>query len=62
MSLALSICVLLISLIQLINGAQFLNITLLFLSSACLAAASFPAPAIVIFPLTRIIHHCNHIN
>ena len=54
MSLALSICLLLISLIQLINGAQFLNITPLFLSSACLAAASFPAPAIVIFPLTRI--------
>ena len=54
MSLALSICVLLISLIQLINGAQFLNITPLFLSSACLAAASAPVPAIVFFPLTRI--------
>ena len=54
MSLALSICVLLISLIQLINGAQFLNTTPLFHSSACLAATSFPAPAIVIFPLTRI--------
>ena len=54
MSLALSICVLLISLIQLINGVQFLNTTPLFLSSACLAAASSPAPAIVIFPLTRI--------
>ena len=54
MSLALSICVLLISLIQLVNGAQFLNITTLSLSSACLAAASAPAPVIVIFPLTRI--------
>ena len=54
MSLALSICVLSISLIKLINGAQILNITPLSLSSACLAAASAPAPAIVIFPLTRI--------
>ena len=31
MSLALSISVLLISLLQLINGAQFLNVTPLFL-------------------------------
>ena len=54
MSLALSICVLLISLIQLVNGAQFLNITTLSLSSACLAAASFPVPVIEIVPLTRI--------
>ena len=54
MSLALSICVLLILLIQLINGAQFSNTTPLFLSSAFLAAASSPAPEIVIFPLTRI--------
>ena len=54
MSLALSICVLFISLMQLINGAQFLNATPLSLSSACLAAASAPSPAIVIVPLTRI--------
>ena len=54
MSLALSICVLLISLIQLINGAQFLNTTPLSLPSACLAAASVPLPLIVIVPLTRI--------
>ena len=54
MSLALSICVLLISLMQLVNGAQFLNATPLSLSSACLAAALSPAPVIVIFPLTRI--------
>ena len=54
MSLAFPICVLLISLIQLVNGAQFLNIAPLFLSSACLAAASFLAPTIVIFPLTKI--------
>ena len=52
MSLALSSCVLLISLMQLINGAQFLNITPLSLSSACLAAASSPAPAVVTVPLT----------
>ena len=40
MSLALSICLLLISLIQLVNGAQFLNITfLLILFTAAPAAA-----------------------
>ena len=54
MSLALSTCVLLILLMQLINGAQFLNATPSSLSSACLAAASAPAPVIVIVPLTRM--------
>ena len=54
MSLALSTCVLIISLMQLINGAQFLNAATLSLSSACLVAASASAPVIVIFPLTRI--------
>ena len=44
MSLALSISVLFTSLLQLVNGTQ---------SSACQAAASFPAPVIVILPLTR---------
>ena len=44
MSLALSTCVLFISLMQLINEAQFLNATPLSLSSVCLAAASYPAP------------------
>ena len=53
MSLALSACVLLISLMQLINGAQFLNGTPLSFSSAYLVAASAPAPVIVIFPLAR---------
>ena len=41
MSLALSICVLFISLMQLVNGAEFLNTTSLFslfgLSSVCAA-------------------------
>ena len=52
MSLALSICVLLISLIQLVNGAQFLNITflLLFLFIASPAAVKLT----LIVPLTRI--------
>ena len=54
MSLALPICVLFISLIQLIKGAQFLNDTPLSLSSACLATASAPLKLIVIVPLTRI--------
>ena len=39
---------------HLVNGAQFLNITPLFLSSNCLAAASSPAPAIVIVALTNM--------
>ena len=54
MSLALSTCVLFISLMQLVKGAQFLNATSLSLSSAYLAATPAPLPVIVIFPLTRI--------
>ena len=52
MPLALSISILFISLLQLINGVQFLNITPLFISSACIAAESSPAPVIVFLPLT----------
>ena len=51
MSLALSVCVLLISLIQLVNGAQFLNITFLLVLFAAPAAAVLLA---IIVPLTRI--------
>ena len=67
MSLALSISILFISLLQLINGAQFLNINPLFLSSACLAAndcvavldvsgfCSGPASLVIfILPLTNM--------
>ena len=54
MSLALSTCVLFISLMQLVKGEQFLNATPLSLSSACLVAVSAPAPLIVIVPLTRM--------
>ena len=61
MSLALSTSVLFISLMQLVKGAQFLNVTPLSLSSACLAVVSAPAPVIIV-PLTRCMHHCNHIN
>ena len=50
----MSTCVLLISLMQLINCAQFLNATPLSVSSACLAAASAPLQLIVIVPLTRV--------
>ena len=39
---------------DLVNGAQFLNITPSFLSSARLAAALSPAPVIVIVPLVSI--------
>ena len=52
MSLVLSTCVLLISLMQLVNGAQFLNITFL---SVLLALASAGAVLLtVIVPLTKI--------
>ena len=54
MSLALYISILFISLLQLINGGKFLNITPLFLSSAGLAAASSSTPLIVILPLTSM--------
>ena len=53
-SLALAISALFISLLELINGVQFLNITPLFLSSAYLVAASSPALVIVILPLISI--------
>ena len=33
-----------------VNGVQFLNATRLSLSSVCLAAASAPAPVVIIFP------------
>ena len=52
--LALSNPALFISLLQLINREQFLNIAPLFLSSAYLAAASSAAPVSVIFPLTSM--------
>ena len=59
MSLALSICVLLISLIQLVNGAQFLNITFLLLLFIASPAAVLLT---LIVPLTEYMHHCNHVN
>ena len=39
---------------QSVNGAQFLNLTPLFLSSNRFAASSTPAPVIVIVPLTSM--------
>ena len=46
--------VLFILLMHLVNSAQFLNVTPLFLSSNYLAALSFPTPAIVIVPFTSM--------
>ena len=46
--------VLFILLIHVVNGAEFLNVTPLFLSSARLAVASSPGPVIVIVPFTSI--------
>ena len=40
--------------IQLVNSAQFLYITPLFLSSSRFAASFAPAPVIVIAPLTSM--------
>ena len=59
MYLALSICVLFISLMQSANGAQFLNTTSLSALSAVAGAAAYST---VIVPLTSYMHHYNHIN
>ena len=52
MSLALSTCVLLISLMQLVNEAQFVNITFSLVLFASASAAAVLLTATV--PLTRI--------
>ena len=46
--------VLFILLMHLVNAAQFLNVTPLFLSCARLAAVSSPVPVIVIVPFTSM--------
>ena len=46
--------VLFILLMHLVNGAQFLNIAHLFLSSCRFAGSSSPAPVIVIVLLTSM--------
>ena len=55
MSLVLPTCVLLISLMQLVNGAQFLNTTFLLVLFASASATAVLLTVIVPF------HHCNHI-
>ena len=52
MSLALPTCVLLISLMEIVNGAQFLNITFLLVLFASASAAAVLLTAIV--HLTRM--------
>ena len=52
MSLALSTCVVLISLMQLVNGSQFLNITFLLVLFASASAAAVLLTVMV--PLTKI--------
>ena len=49
-----------VSLMQSVNGAQFLNITFLFLLFGAVAVA-IAVFGFVIVPLT-CMHHCNHIN
>ena len=46
--------VLFILLMHLVNGVHFLNVTPFSLSSVRLAAASAPAPVIVIVPFTSM--------
>ena len=46
--------VLFILLMHLVNGAEFLNVTLLSLSSAFLASALAPAPVTVFVPFTSM--------
>ena len=46
--------VLSILLMHLVNGAQFLNVTPLYLSFVCLAAASPAPPVIVIVPFSSM--------
>ena len=53
-SSTLSMSVLFILVMHLVNGAHFLNVTPLSLLSACLAAASFPAPVIVLVAFTSM--------
>ena len=53
MSLALSICVLFISLMQSVNGAWFLNSTILQIFSSFAGAST---RAIHIVPLTNALH------
>ena len=60
MSMALSICVLFISVTQLVNEAQFLIIIFFLLFAAAPAAAMF---GIVTFALaSKYMHHYNRIN
>ena len=53
MSLGLSTCVLLISLMQIVNGAKFLNITFLLVLFAASAAAAAVLLTVIV-PLTRM--------
>ena len=53
-SFALSNCVLLISLMQSVNGIQFLIITCLSFLPDCLGPAAAPTPTTVMVPLTSI--------
>lgn len=50
----------LILLKQSVNDTQFLNVTWLFFSTACLAVASDPDLLIVIVSFTRIFHHYSY--
>ena len=45
-----------------VNGAKFLNVTPLFLSSNRFAASSAPTAVIVIVSLTSMSHRYNHID
>ena len=63
MTLALSICILFIALMQLVNGAQFLIIIFFLLFAAAAAAAAVAVFRTVIVALKSIyMQRYNHIN
>ena len=59
MSLALSVCVLFISLMQLVNEAQFLIIISFIMFAAAPAAALFGT--VIVALTSTYMHHYNHI-
>ena len=62
MSLALSICVLFISFMQLVNGAQDLIIVFFLLFGSAAAAAAAAVFGTVKLHSQIYMHHYNHIN
>ena len=56
-SFALSTCMLFISVIQSVNGAEFLDITCLLFLSDCIASVSAPYPIRVVVSLLLLLNN-----